>query len=46
MRAMVKWMKLKDENGGVWEIEQIVYADGKALLAKTKERLQYIVNEV
>ena len=44
-RAMVKGMKLKDENGGVWEIEQILYADGKALVVKTKEHLHYIVSE-
>ena len=35
-------VKLRDENGGGWEIKQVVYADDTALVAETRV---HIVNE-
>ena len=44
-RVMGKGVKLKDENGGGWEIKQLLYADDTSLVAETREHLQHIVNE-
>ena len=34
-KAMGKGVKLRDENGGGWEIKQILYADDTVLVAET-----------
>ena len=44
-KAMGKGVKLRDENGGSWEIKQILYADDTVLVAETGEHLQHIVSE-
>ena len=38
-------MKLRDENGGGWEIKQVLYADDTVLVAEIREDLQHIVSE-
>ena len=38
-------MKFRDENGGGWEIKQVLYADETELVAETREYLQPTVNE-
>ena len=42
---MGKRVKLRDENGGGWEIKQVLYADDTVLVAETRECLQHIVSE-
>ena len=36
---MRKGVKLRPENGGVWEIKEELYADDKVLVAETREHL-------
>ena len=40
---MGKEVKLRDENGGGWEIKQVLYADDTVLVAETREHLQHTV---
>ena len=35
---------MRDENGGGWEIRQILHADDTVLVAETREHLQLIVS--
>ena len=42
---MGRGVKLRDENGGGWEIKQTLYVDDTVLVAETKEHLQHIVSE-
>ena len=35
-RAMEKGVKLRDENGGGWEIKKVLYADDRVLAAETR----------
>ena len=42
---MGKGVKLREENGGDWEIKQISYADDTVLVAETGEHLQHSVSE-
>ena len=42
---MGKGVKLRDENGMGWEIQQVLYADDTLLVAETKKHLQHIVGE-
>ena len=44
-RTMGRGVKLRDRNGGIWEIKQILYADETVLVAETREYLQHIVNK-
>ena len=44
-RAVGKGVKLRYENGGGWEIEQVLYAHDTVLVAETREHLQHIVGE-
>ena len=44
-RAMGRGVKLRDENGGCWEIKQALYADDTVLVAEAREHLQHIANE-
>ena len=43
---MGRGVKLRDRNGGIWEIKQILYADETVLVAETREYLQHIVNKL
>ena len=43
-RVTGKGVKLRDGNGGVWEINKY-YMQMKVLVAETRDYLQYIVNE-
>ena len=45
-RATGRGVKLRAENGGVWDIKQVLYADGTVLVAETMEHLQYVVNKL
>ena len=42
---MRRGVKLRDENGGCWEIEQVSCGDGTVLVAETIEHLQHILCE-
>ena len=42
---MGKRVKLRDENGGSWEIKQALYADDTVLVAEARAQLQHIVSE-
>ena len=42
---MGRGVKLRDENGGGWEIKQVLYADDSVLVAETRNHLQHIVSE-
>ena len=44
-RPMGRGVKLRDENGGCWEIKQALYADDTVLVAEAREHLQHIANE-
>ena len=39
-RATGASLKLRDENGGGWETEQVLYGYDKMLVAETREHLQ------
>ena len=38
-REIWKGVKLRDENGGGWEIKQVIYVDDTVLVAETREHL-------
>ena len=38
-RAMGKGVKLRDVNGGSWEIKQVLYADDAVLVAEARDHL-------
>ena len=42
---MIRPVKLRDENGGSWEIKQVLYDYDTVLVAETGEHLQHIVSE-
>ena len=44
-KEMGRGVKLRDENGGRWEIKEVLYPDDTILVAETREHLQHIVNE-
>ena len=41
-KAMGKGVRLRDENGGSWEIKQVIYLDDTVFLSETREHLQRI----
>ena len=41
---MRRGVKLRDENGGGWEIQEVLYVDDTFLVAETREYLQHIVS--
>ena len=44
-RAMGRGVKLRDENGGGWEIKQVFYAHDTVLVTESRRDLQHIVSE-
>ena len=44
-RAAGRGVRLRDGNGGGWEIKQVLHADDTVLIAETRDHLQHIVNE-
>ena len=36
---------MRDENGGGWEVKQVLYADDTIMVAERREHLQLIVSE-
>ena len=44
-RAIGRRVKLRDDNGGGWEIKQVLYRDNTVMVAEIKEHLQNTVTK-
>ena len=45
VRVLGKWLELLSANGGTFEINQLLFADDRALVADSEEKLCRLVNE-
>ena len=45
VRALMKWLELVSVNGGRFEINQLLFADNRGLVADSEEKLCRLVSE-
>ena len=45
VRVLEKWLELLSANGGIFEINQLLFADDTALAADSEEKLCRLVRE-